>query len=166
MRNFLLAFAISASACSGSRPVHTTLPVHYACGDATIVHTGATLQTKAGATRATRGWHDDEGDHYVTWPVSPTEVEATEYVVPGDPHADAMLRVYDTSKGTSKVDWRLVKRDTCTAQDGYTNALTLYMKGASIKEVAKELSADDDHARELVRAALISLQKKYLRERR
>src|SRR5437763_451151 len=109
MRKFLLVLLVAASACA-SRAARPTIPATatYACGDTTIARNGDAM----GATRL--GWHDEEGDHFVAWPLSPVDVEAVEVVVPSDPRQDAVRRVYDTSKGASQSDWRLLRRQVCT----------------------------------------------------
>jgi hypothetical protein len=170
MRNFLLlSIIIGASACA-ARPSQPTLSVQYSCGDAQVVRQGDRLIVDAPAgdnpLRPTSlGWHDDDGDHFVSWPLSPTDVEAVELVVPADRHADAVQRVYDTSKGVSTADWRLTKRQTCTARGGYNDVLARFIKGASIDELASDLAMDHDEARGMVHSALTSLQKRYWRDR-
>jgi hypothetical protein len=111
------------------------------------------------------GWRDDAGDHFVNWPHSPTEVEAVEFVAPSDPRADAMMKTYDTSKGMSTTDWRMTKTEVCRAEGGYNDALTRWMDGSSIDEVAVSLATDKEQARSLVNHALTALQKRYLRDR-
>jgi len=139
----------------------------YACGDAQVVRTGNQLSVRGDDSLqpASLGWHDDAGDHFVTWPVSPTDVEAIEFVVPTDGASDASRRVYDTSKGVSTADWRLTHKQTCTAKGGYSDALALYMRSENIDALAQELGTDRDEARRRVRTALTSLQKRYWRDR-
>ena len=164
MRNILLLVLAGASACAarGSQP---TFPTSYACGEQQVERSGDTLRVNQNVLGVRRGWHDAEGDHFVAWPISTTDVEATEIVIPGDRRADAVQRVYDTSKGSSTADWRLVRREVCTAQGGYNDALARWMKGASLDDVAAQLSLTDrDEARTMVHQALMSLQKKYAKD--
>lgn len=167
MRNFLLLFIVGATACAG-RASTSTLPVHYACGDAEVSRVGDTV-TVGGSQDALRptslGWRDEDGDHFVTWPVSPTDVQAIEIVLPADPHADAVQRTYDTSKGVSTADWRLTKKQTCTARGGYNDVLARYIKGQNIDELANELKVDREEARRMVRTALSTLQHRYWKDR-
>ncbi|MDB4958082.1 MAG: hypothetical protein JWO36_5651 [Myxococcales bacterium] len=170
MRNFLLlSLLVGASACAARAP-QTTIPVQYACGDSQVVREGDRLsvnrpQNDDALRPASLGWHDDDGDHFVTWPLSATDVQAVEYVVPNDRRSDAVERVYDTSKGVSTADWRLTKRQVCTAHGGYSDALARWMKGADIDQLASELSVDHEAARGLVHTALTALQHRYYKDR-
>jgi hypothetical protein len=132
----------------------------YACGDTAIARSGDAI----GGTRL--GWRDDDGDHFVAWPVSPVDIDAVEIVVPSDPRMDAVRRVYDTSKGTSKADWRLVGRQVCTAKGGYSDVLARYLRGESLDQLARELALGNrDDARDAVHAAMLALQRRYYRDR-
>jgi hypothetical protein len=92
--------------------------------------------------------------------------QAVEYVVPQDERADAIHRTYDTSRGASRDAWRLVSESTCTAERGYTAALWSFAKGASMDQLASELSLDGRReARALVHDALIKLQRRYYQDR-
>jgi hypothetical protein len=173
MHKTLFAFSITAAAC-GARAPQTTLPVEYACGQAAVVRHDKMLELRersaslvgVGTSAAKLGWRDDAGEHFVTWPVSPTDVEALEFVLPWDPRQDATERFYDTSTGTSTADWRLVRREVCTARGGYTDALSRYIRGESYDQLAADLAhGDRDEARELVHHALIALQRRYFRDR-
>ena len=166
MRNKLLVLALACVGCA-AHPVHPTLPVQYACGDLAIVRDGDALHLP-GDRRGTApmSWRDDAGAHFLVRPVSPTDVDVVEYVVPDDPHKDASERVFDSTEGTSAVDWRLVKRQVCVAQGGYSDALVRYLKGASVKELADNLTAGDrDEALGLVHHALRDLQVRYYKDR-
>lgn len=165
MRNLLFVVVVAATACA-ARPPRPTLTTQYTCGESSIVRDRDVVRTGDSQRVLSRlSWQDDAGDHYVSWPLSPTDKEATEYVVPSDPRADASERVYDTSRGSSTADWKLVSRQACTAQGGYNDALARWMKGESIDDVARELSMDRDEARGMVRRALTSLQTRYWRDR-
>jgi hypothetical protein len=156
MRNLLLLLVAGASACA-ARTGHPTLPATttYACGDSVIARSGDAI----GATRL--GWHDEEGDHFVAWPVSPVDVEAVEVIVPSDPRQDAVRRVYDTSKGAARTDWRLLNRQVCTAKGGYSDVLSRYLRGESLEQLANELALDRDSARDAVHRAMVTLEKRY-----
>jgi len=164
MRKFFLVLVVAATACA-ARPARPTLTTQYSCGESTIVRDRDVVRTGDARVVSRLSWQDDAGDHYVSWPLSPTDKEATEYVVPADPKADAFEREYDTSRGASTADWKLVSRQVCTARGGYNDALARWMKGESIDDVARELSMDRDEARGMVRRALTSLQTRYWRDR-
>ena len=152
MRPLLLVAVLAACA---SHTAHPIIPNQYACGDLAIVRDARGIAA-TGAAAATRlGWSDDDGDHYVSWPVSPIAVEAVELVVPTDPRQDAVRRVYDTSKGSSRVDWRLVARQICTAHGGYSEALARYVHGDSLDRVG----------RDAVQRALLALEQRYIHDR-
>lgn len=163
MRKLLLVFVVGACAARPARPTSRT---EYTCGDSSIVRDRDVVRNGSSNQVMSRlSWQDDAGDHYVSWPLSPTDKEATEYVVPNDPKADASERVYDTSRGSSTADWKLVTRQACTAHGGYNDALARWMKGESIDDVARDLAMDRDEARGMVRRALSSLQTRYWRDR-
>lgn len=164
MRKLLLVFVVSSAACA-ARPARPTITTAYSCGDASIVRDRDVVRTGDTNHVVSRlSWQDDAGDHYVSWPLSPTDKEATEFIVPSDPKADASERVYDTSRGSSTADWKLVSRQACTAHGGYNDALARWMKGESIDDVARDLAMDRDEARGMVRRALTSLQTRYWHE--
>jgi hypothetical protein len=168
MRNCLLLTVVVATSACAARAPQTTLHVQYACGASdVVVRYGDTLRVTNDAPlrQASLGWRDGDGDHFVTWPLSPTDVEAVEYVMPTDHRADAVERTYDTSKGVSTADWRLTKRQVCTAEGGYNDVLVRFVKGDSIDDVAASLSIDREEARGLVKTALTTLQKRYFRDR-
>ncbi len=173
MRNLLLALSISAAAC-GARAPRSTLPLEYACGETSLVPRSNALEVRepiaslgsSDIAAPKLGWHDAEGDHYVSWPQSPVDVSAVEFVVPPDPRQDAIERVYDTSSGTSKADWRLVRRQVCTARGGDSEVLARYVIGESLDKIAADLALGSrDEARELVHHALLSVQRRYFRDR-
>lgn len=167
MRKLLLFLLVGASACA-ARASRPTVPVQYACGDVAIVRQGATLApiARTDVQPTHLGWSDHDGDHFVAWPVSPVAVEAVEFVVPNDPRQDAMRRVYDTSKGASTADWRLLERQVCTAHGGYSDVLARYLRGDTLDQLAKDLTRGDrDAARNIVRLAMVTLQKRYFRDR-
>ncbi len=166
-RLLILATILGASACATRAP-RSTMPVRYTCGDTAVVRTGTKLAVDVGEVVgvASLGWHDDHGDHFVTWPRDPTDGDSVEYVIPSDPRMDATEKLYDASHGYSSSDWRLVRKRVCRAEGGYSDALTRWMSGATLDQVAKDLALRDRHdARRLVHKALVSLQKQYLRDR-
>ena len=171
MKTPLLVLALGAAAC-GARTTRTTFPSEYACGDIALVTHGASVEIReqsasvdgGASSSAQLGWHDDNGDHFVNWP-HPADVSATEYVVPTDRRDDATERVYDTSTGTSRADWRLVRRQVCTARGGYSDALVRYLKGETLTDLAHDLAlADKDQARDLVHHAMIETQRRFFRD--
>ena len=165
MRNMLLLVLVGASACAARAP-HSTFSAEYSCGDAAVVRDAAAVRTTGATPSESRlSWSDDAGDHYVNWPLTATDRSATEFVIPSDPKADAMERVYDTSRGPSTADWRLVHKQACRAQGGYNEALTRWMAGETIDAIAKDLSIGRDEAKQVVRKALMTAQTRYWNER-
>ncbi len=146
-------------------------PVRYACDDLELVHTGDKLYAGEAAADAPtipsqRGWRDGAGDHYVTFPSSTTDLEVVEYIVPGDRFRDAVERVYDTSRGTSRVDWRMKRQRMCRAEGGYTDAFTRFVSGASFGDIKSQMSLESESdASTLVHEALRQANKRYYRER-
>jgi hypothetical protein len=152
MRKYLLLLVVGASACA-SRAAHPTFAAHptYTCGDGALALNGTRV-----------GWHDEAGDHFVAWPVSPTDVEAVEVVVPGDPREDAVRMVYDTSKGSSRADWKLLKREMCTVKGGYSDVLARYLRGESLDQLSADLALGNrDDAKAAVHTAMLQLQRRY-----
>ena len=96
LRTTLLVILVGACAARSQVP---TIPVasQYNCGDSSFDRDASKL-----------AWADTDGDHYVNWPVSPAEVSTVEYTVPRDGHSDAIQHVWDTSRGTSRTEWRLL----------------------------------------------------------
>ncbi len=171
MRTYLLALVI-ATGCAAHAPRSTFAP-EYACGAAELVPHGQSLEVREasasagaiGSTSAKLAWHDRDGDHFVA-PTTPADVETVEFVVPGDARLDAIATVYDTSGGPTRPDWRAMRREVCTAHGGYSDALARFSRGESFDQLARELSLDGrDDARELVHTALISLTRRYYKER-
>jgi hypothetical protein len=163
MRNVLLVVFITACAARAPRP---TFDATYACGTASITREGGVVHSTVDPHASSRlSWQDDAGDHYVTWPLSPTDRQATEYIIPTDAKADAVERVYDTSRGSSTADWRLLGKQVCTVQGGYNDALVRFMRGESIDDLARDLAMDRDEARGMVYHALQALQHRYMRDR-
>jgi hypothetical protein len=161
MRIQLLVISVAATACA-ARPVAPTTPLQYACDDGAVVRSGSELTAAGGTTTMRRGWDDSEGEHFVVWPHTTTQTSAVEYVLPHDLHADAKTRVWDTSKGTAKVDWRMTQEGSCRVHGGYTEAFELFSSGKSLKQVASELHLEDAiEARHLVHDALTAMQRRY-----
>jgi len=154
MRTSLLVLVVGTAACA-TRTQVPTIPVasHYNCGDSTFDRDTAKL------ARA-----DGDGDHYVNWPVSPTEVSTVESTVPHDGHR-AIQRVWDTSRGTARTEWRLLSAEVCRSKGSYSYVLARWMNGASVDDLSKDLEVDHDKARELVHDALLAAQKRYFRDR-
>jgi hypothetical protein len=162
MRNLLLLLIVTASAC-GARAPRSTFSAEYSCGEAPMVREGSAVRTGSAETRL--AWSDDAGDHYVSWPLSTTDRSATEFVIPSNPKEDAIQRTYDTTRGPSTADWRLVHKRTCTVHGGYNDALARWMAGETIETIAQELSIDRDEAKQVVRKALMTAQTRYWNER-
>lgn len=170
MRNvvLLVLIGVTVSACATRAPKSTfALTGRYACGDLQIVRTGERLTASATPAEGpleptTLSWRDDQGDHFVRLPSAVTDVEAIEYVVPHDPRADAVEKLYDTSKGRSTADWRLTRRRVCRADGGYTDAFTRWMNGSSLDDITSQLALGDrGKARALVHRALVDYNRRY-----
>jgi hypothetical protein len=165
MRNFLLVILVGTSACA-ARSSQPTIPVNYACGDHTVTRNGVEMRSSEAPGAISRlSWRDDKGEHFVTWPLSPTDREATEFIVPNDPLQDATQNVYDTTFGASTADWRRTNTRVCTARGGYNDVLSRYMRGESIETLTQDVGLSSrDETRALLRKALVSLQKRYWRD--
>jgi len=165
MRNVLLVLLLGASACA-ARTSTSTLHARYTCGDVAVSRDGSEIHTGTAGVLGRLSWHDDAGDHFVVWPSAPTDRDAMELIVPSDPHLDAVQRTYDTTFGSSTVDWRLIDKQVCTASGGYNDVLARYMKGESIDDLTTSIGATNrDETRTLIRKALVSLQHRYWRDR-
>jgi len=167
MRNAALLGVILLAAACGGRVHAPTLPsISYTCGDDQVTRDGRDVFSARESRQIGMGWRDDEGDHFVEWPRRTTTMEALEYVIPADRRADAIARVYDTSQGGSRVDWRLKHRTMCTANGGYSDALARYVNGASLDDVAKDLALPNKSAaRDLIHRALVKAETRYTAER-
>jgi hypothetical protein len=164
MRNALLLLVLGASACAARAP-RTTMHAEYSCGDVAISRDGSEVRSKGPEVLGRLSWHDDAGDHFVAWPLSPTDRNAVEFVVPSDPHQDAQQRTYDTTFGSSTSDWRMTDQQVCTARGGYNDLLARYMKGESVEDLSTSLGSSREETRGLLRKALVSLQRRYWRDR-
>ncbi|MEO8699056.1 MAG: hypothetical protein ABI867_03400 [Kofleriaceae bacterium] len=166
MRKLMFLSVCVLGACAGRVQSTTLAPMKttYSCNGRSIHHAGDSVM--AAEAQLAVGWRDDEGKHYVAWPTRTTTMEAVEYVIPSDTRQDAIERVYDTSQGTSRVDWRMVTQSVCTASGGYNDALARFATGKSFDQVARDLElSDKGEARELVHTALLRLQKRYYKDR-
>lgn len=165
MRNFLVVLVAGATACA-ARPPRSTFDASYTCGGETIRRDDGVVHSSGEPHATSRlSWRDDAGDHYVTWPLSPTDKKATEYIIPADPKADAIERSYDTSRGSSTADWRLVTKQACTVEGGYNDALARYVRGESIDDLARDFAIGRDEAQGLLQYALSQVQHRYWRDR-
>jgi hypothetical protein len=170
-----LFLAVAACGAHVSAPLSPSASTTYSCGDSEMVLVGGGVTVREPAASlggnptsiAPRlGWRDDHGSHFVTWPLSPIERTAVEYVVPADPRLDATRVVYDATSGYSTADWRAVDRRACVARGGYNDALARFVKGESFEQVARELAlGSSEDARKLVHHALMAVQRRYWRDR-
>lgn len=174
MRNILLVVTVFSAACAAPRATQSTLPHEYTCVDGSVVPHGNRLEIRAenaaldtAVTLSARlDRRDEAGDHYVSGPRSPVDVSAVEFLVPGDGRSDATRNEYDTSAGTSRADWRLVKSETCTMRGGDSEILAHYIQGESLDDLARDFALGDrDEAREVVHRGMLQLQKRYFRDR-
>lgn len=163
LRTILLVSSLAAvaTACAPRAP-RSTLNATYACdGEREVRRDHGKVFTSHEAAQLALGWSDDEGEHYVSWPSAATTMEAVEYVMPSDAKSDAVERVYDTSKGMSRADWRVVKTNACLVKGGYSDVLSRFASGASVEQVAKDLALDEKQTRALVHEAIGKLQHRY-----
>ncbi len=166
---FILSFVVAgATACAG-RPSQTTLnmaaPVAYSCdNDRQVLRDSQ--KVSAGPNAVDLGWQDDAGDHFVAWPASVTTTEAVEYVMPNDQRANAVERIYDTTPGRSRADWRVKKTNICTAHNGYTAALNIFSEKQSLADVASQLGVDRREAGKIIHTALMKALTDYHRQTR
>src|SRR6185503_14246644 len=162
MRQILLVILVGASACAARSSTTSTMPTHYACGDSQVTRDGEEMRSSSTPGQISRlSWRDSKGEHYVTWPLSPTDRTATEFVVPNDSRQDAVQHTYDTTFGSSTADWRMTDQQVCTARGGYNDVLARYMAGESIDDLTREVGLTSrDETRAVLRKALVSLQKK------
>lgn len=142
---------VLAGGCA-MQPKRGTLPLTYDCGARVAVETSASLAVDG--VKATPFSTDSDGSHYV---VTRGDV-LVEYVVPEDPRLDATMLTYDTATPRDRKTWIPRDRGTCVAHAGFTNALSLFMKGKSTEEVAAELSLEPRDAQSLIHGALAYLR--------
>ncbi|HSD87365.1 MAG TPA: hypothetical protein VLB44_07615 [Kofleriaceae bacterium] len=163
MRTVLFVL-LAASACV-PQPKRPTTPTEYACSGFSVIRDGSELKSGDHAVTGKLSWTDKAGEHFVSWPATPTDRQAIEFIVPGDPRQDAQQRTYDTTFGSSVSDWRLTGQQVCTAHGGYTDVLARYLKGESVDDLTRSLSLDSrDETRTLLRRAIVSLQHRYYQD--
>jgi hypothetical protein len=160
----LLLLALFTAACT-PHPRSPSAPTQYTCSSYSIMLNGSELTSSDGALLGRAGWQSSDGMHYVAWPATASSHEATEFVIPNDPRQDAMRRTYDTTFGSSTADWRVTKKEMCTAPGGYNDILTRYIQGESLDDLTKSLALENrDETRILIRRAMTSLQHRYWRD--
>ena len=166
MRNFLLlGLLVGVSACAPRSVRYPTAPVEYVCGDVTVTRDGAEMRTGSHGEVGRLSWRDEQGEHFVAWPISPTDRDAVELIVPSDRRLDAVRITYDTTFGSSTSDWRRVNTTTCTPRGGYNDALARYTRGESIDTLTRDMGLSSrEETRAVLRKALVSLQKRYWRD--
>jgi len=165
MRNVLFLLVVSASACA-ARSSQPTLKTQYVCDDVVVTRNGSEIRTGTDGEVGRLSWHDDAGDHFVAWPISPTDHDAVELVVPKDPRQDAVRHTYDTTFGSSTGDWRLTERKVCKTRGGYNDLLVRYLSGESLDDLTADIgAADREETRGIIRKAMVSLQRRYWRDR-
>lgn len=166
MQKLLLLFVALAAAACTPQPKHPTTPSEYVCSSFSVVRNGSEVKTSDSGLVGKLSWRDSAGEHFVAWPVSPTDRDAIEFVLPDDSRLDGEQRTYDTTFGSSVADWRLVTKHACTARGGYNDVLARYLKGESLDDLTRSLALSDrDETRGLIRHALTTLQRRYWRDR-
>lgn len=161
----LILLALVTAACT-PRPQAPTTPTEYVCSGYSLMRDGSEVKASDGRLVGRLSWRDSTGEHFVAWPVTPTDREAVEIVIPADARQDATHRTYDTTFGSSTADWRLKTKQTCTARDGYSDILTRYIKGESLDDLTASLALESNaQTRMLLRRAMASVQHRYFYER-
>lgn len=164
MRNILL-LALVTAACA-PQPKRPVSPSEYVCAGYSVMRNGSELKTSDRGIVGRLSWRDSAGEHFVTWPQTPTDRDAIEFVIPTDTMQDAVERTYDTTFGSTTADWRLKSKQVCTARGGYNDVLARYVRGESVAELTQSLSlTNHDETRQLIRKALIAVQRRYYRDR-
>lgn len=126
----------------------------YAC-DSHVVKREAGKVFAGSDSRLAMAFQDDAADHFVAFPESPTATRAVEYVMPHDQHANAIQRVYDTTRGSSRADWRVVDENVCVAKGGYTDAFSMFESGESMDDIASALGLESRvEARKLIQEGM------------
>jgi len=171
MREHLLLLVVAGAAACAAQSAPSTLItrstpiVSYSCASHEVTRDAGKVYA-GGEAHLPLGWQDTDGDHFVAWPVSATAREAVEYVMPSDRRASAIERIYDTTKGRSRADWRIKQQTVCLAKGGYADALARFSSGQSIDELAREFDVDRRDARSLVHGALMKALADYHRQYR
>ena len=162
----LILLALVTAACAPRPPHAPTTPTEYVCSGYSLMRDGSEVKASDGHLVGKLSWRDSSGEHFVAWPVTPTDREAVEIVIPPDARQDAMHRTYDTTFGSSTADWRLKTKQTCTARDGYNDILTRYIKGESLDDLTASLALESNaQTKMLLRRAMASVQHRYFYER-
>ncbi len=160
----LLVLMVSGAAACAGRPAATTL-THGPAMTSTYACNSQLVKREAGnvfaATdgRLAMAFQDDAGDHFVALPETPTSTRAVEYVMPNDHRANAVERIYDTSRGQSRADWRIVDENVCVVKGGYTDAFSMFASGSSMDDIANRLGLENRiEARRLIQEGLRAAQ--------
>lgn len=166
----LLVLLVSgAAACAGRTSAPTTLnngtmTSTYAC-DSHIVKREAGKVFAGSDSRLAMAFQDGDGDHFVAFPESPIATRAIEYVMTNDQRADAIERVYDTTRGSSRADWRVVDEKVCVVKGGYTDAFSRFASGSTMDDIANALGLEDRiEARKLIKEGMRTAQVRFHRE--
>jgi hypothetical protein len=165
-KSLLLLACAGLPACVAATMPAAKAPAHYTCTDGTFVDQHSLLSlARDTPVNVELGWTDKAGRHYVEWPTAVTDKRSVEYVIPADGHADAVVRLYDTSQGTAKQDWLLLKTSSCAPDGGYSDALSRFARGETMDDIRTDLLlADKSQARSLVHDAMINLQRRYFKD--
>ena len=165
MRSLRALVLVSLGACA-AKPPRAEFPVTYQCDGFSIVRDGNGVKAPQVDNAAPVAWRDNAGEHFVSWPVAPTDRRATEVIIPSDPRQDAHYRSYDTTFGTSTSDWRLDATQVCTARGGYNDLLARYIRGESLEDLTRSLAFDDrEQTRSLIQKAIVTLNRRYWHDR-
>lgn len=157
-----------AAACAGRAPTTLSSKINmtstYAC-DSRVVKREAGNVFAGSDSRLAMAFQDTAGDHFVAFPETPTSTRAVEYVMPDDSRADAIERIYDTTRGQSRADWRVVDENVCVVKGGYTDAFFRFAAGETMDEVANRLGLSDRiEARKLIKEGMRAASVRFHRE--
>ncbi len=165
----ILLSLLVAGACAGRSTPTTPNGSHamtstYAC-DQQLVKREAGSVFAGADSRLAMAFQDTAGDHFVAFPETPTSTRAVEYVLPQDRRADAIERVYDTTRGQSRADWRVVDENVCVVKGGYSDAFFRFANGSTMDDVASALGLQNRiEARKLIKEGMRAATVRFHRE--
>lgn len=168
-KQLLLVLIVSGAAACAGRTAPTTLnqpsmTSTYACTSHLVKREAGNVFAGAD-TRLALAFQDGAGDHFVAWPESPTTTRAVEYVMPDDQRADAIERIYDTSRGQARADWRVIDENVCVVRGGYSDAFNRFAAGSSMDDIAKDLGLGNRlEARKLIKEGMRAATVRFHRE--
>ena len=151
-RTLVLVLVVAAIGCGASRSSRSTF-ARYTCDGEAVARNGNEIAV--GAQHASLSEIGDDGDRFV----GVVGARTVEYRLPRDTRVDGWV-------SEVRRDGELGTPRACMVHGGYTDALSRWMRGESMDEIANQLAlADRKAAGELIYDALINLRRRYSRER-